>query len=257
MFYSSKCMIRIVRIAALILSVIFIPAACVSTVKFNSIDIGEQLLTGSLMKPEGNGPFPAIVMLHGCAGIEAVHNTWASRLKSWGYVTFIVDSFGPRGVGNVCKRGDSRVPPWMRALDARGARIYLEKLPFVDSERIVVMGWSHGGATTLKAMADTSFRAAIAFYPYCPRLQNLNAPLLILIGEKDDWTPAAECIKAVQLQKSSHEVLLKVYPGAYHSFDENGLVGGMLYFGHWLEYHPKATSDAIFQVKTFLAKHLK
>ncbi len=94
-------MIRIVRIAALILSVIFIPAACVSTVKFNSIDIGEQLLTGSLMKPAGNGPFPAIVMLHGCAGIEATHNTWASRLKSWGYVTLIVDSFGPRGVGNV------------------------------------------------------------------------------------------------------------------------------------------------------------
>ena len=59
------------------------------------------------------------------------------------------------------------------------------------------MGWSQGGATTLSVIdqkRDDPFRSAVAIYPYCNRmLFDLNAPLLILIGEKDDWTPDNMC----------------------------------------------------------------
>jgi dienelactone hydrolase len=99
----------------------------------------------------------------------------------------------------------------------------------VDAARIVVLGWSHGGSAVLAALnhrlgpQSLQARAAIAFYPGCspyarrPGLYLPVAPLLILIGELDDWTPATPC---VELAKWTPKVLVRVYPGSYHSFDD-------------------------------------
>jgi dienelactone hydrolase len=108
-------------------------------------------LKGNLYKPEGNGQFPAVVVLHGCAGIDYHFRAWAEQLKKWGYVALIVDSFSPRGVDRVC--GQSyRVPDLERAADAYGAATYLKQLPYVDSDKIGLMGFSHGGWTGLRAV---------------------------------------------------------------------------------------------------------
>ena len=102
----------------------------------------------------------------------------------------------------------------------------------------------------------TPFRAAVAFYPYCGRpMHNLNSPLLILIGEKDDWTLAENCLNNMPSEPTEHEVILKVYPGAYHAFDWEGM--DRLYKSHRLLYEPTAAQDSIIQAKSFLAKHLK
>jgi len=149
-----------------------------------------------------------------------------------------------------------------RVYDAYDAKTYLSGLPFVDRGRIAVLGWSHGGFTTLQALykkkADP-FRAAVAFYPSCRRmLTDLNAPLLILIGEADDWTPADRCVSMMPKVEGS-SVTLRVYPGAFHGFDTVGANskvrgrGGM----HRIEHHPKAEADSIIQVKGFFEKHLK
>lgn len=243
--------------------------ACASGVKFKGISAlpGKEVkLNGTLLKPEGNGPFPAVVLLHRCSGIKDWDYSWASRLKSWGYVAFIVDSFGPRGIAEAC--GYSADISFLdRALDAHSAKSYLAGLSFVDRNKIAVMGWSHGGVTTLSAINPNvcdflpppkkhPFRAAIAFYPRCSQqMDNLNAPLLILIGEKDDWTPADVCSMMLPKGNTKHEVILKIYQGAYHCFDCIGL--NNYYHGHFLSYHDKATSDSIVKVKQFLAKHLK
>jgi dienelactone hydrolase len=77
--------------------------------------------------------------------------------------------------------------------DAYAARSYLAGQPFVAAARIGLIGWSHGGITTLHAVDDVylsrlgndRLRAAIAFYPGCLiRLLRLNAPLLILIARR-------------------------------------------------------------------------
>jgi dienelactone hydrolase len=125
------------------------------------------------------------------------------------------------------------------------------------------MGWSHGGWTTISVVDQKSedpFRLAIAFYPYCNRtLIGFNAPLLILIGEKDDWTPAGMCTSRMGSVQTGHEVILKVYPDAYHGFDGEGLdmVAAGHDGGHRMLYNRAAAADAIIQVRTFLAKHLK
>jgi poly(3-hydroxybutyrate) depolymerase len=55
-------------------------------------------LRGLLFRPKGEGPFPAVVLLHGCRGIQPYQRDWAGKLAEWGYVALLVDSFGPRNV---------------------------------------------------------------------------------------------------------------------------------------------------------------
>jgi len=143
--------------------------------------VGDPLtLTGLLMKPKGDGPFPAVILLHECSGMyteiaDNRDNIWASRLVSWGYATLQVDSFGPRKETYVCDRPTSIIHPIDRRLDAYAGKTYMENQPYVDGKRIAVMGWSHGGWTTLFTVNNNfmngirtgPFKASIAFYPWC------------------------------------------------------------------------------------------
>lgn len=179
----------------------------------------------SVSKPDGRGPFPAIVVLHDCSGLgprsSGAPGRWAATLVERGYVVLIPDSFSTRGVPDgVCTSGSRRnnVSPDHRVQDALDTLGYAQRLPYVDAKRIGVMGGSHGGTTTLLTMGQRGFRAGVALYPRCSiaaQSYKPTAPLLILIGGLDDWTPAADCKRLV------NEVRLKVYPDAHHSFDSD------------------------------------
>ncbi len=99
------------------------------------------------------------------------------------------------------------------------------------------------------------FSAAVALYPWCEPLARLTAPLLVLVGEQDDWTPAARCRRHLPNASTAHEVTLKVYPEAYHLFDHPGT--NRRYAGHVMRYDATAAQDAIEQVRAFLAKHFR
>jgi dienelactone hydrolase len=227
--------------------------------------IGSSLeIPATLIKPEGAGPFPAVVIAHDCSGLgprsSGAPRRWADELVQQGYVVLMPDSFTPRGFPNgVCFiPGNQTVSVYgnVRAADAYGALAALRALPYVDGRRVGIMGGSHGGWTTLAAMfvpvdADDilagakrdGFAAAIALYPACaPRFGAWStsrfgsfgppasyagvyqpiAPLLILIGEKDDWTPAEPCRRLAEASRAAgYLVDIKVYPDAHHSFDSN------------------------------------
>lgn len=221
---------------------------------------------GVLEQPAGDGPFPAVVMLHGCGGPWPLRDEmWSRQLVDWGYVVLRLDSFGPRGFPEgICKQVSS-VSPLTRAEDAHAAKAYLKNLHIVDGSNIAVMGWSHGGMSALWAVQNTyvsdtvrpdPFKAAIAIYPWCePALYRVDSPLLLLIGELDDWTPASRCERMELKEPIVNDMSLKVYPGAWHDFDVPGLDKEVL--GHVLRYSPKAAEDAHARVKAFLSKHLK
>lgn len=89
-----------------------------------------------------DGPFPAVVFLHECAAIKSYQEVWAERFPSWGYVAFQVVSFGPRGILAICADLDlimNTVPKPTQ--DAYDAKTYLVGLPFIDRNRVGVMGW--------------------------------------------------------------------------------------------------------------------
>lgn len=237
---------------------------CTSIAEFKSLDTklnGEQqTLKGELTKPSGDGPFPAIVLLHGCSGPQPHYSEWIGRLQRWGYVSLMVNSFGPRGKSNICAPGKGHIiQPSRRAKDAYGAKLYLESLPFVDPNRIAVMGWSHGGMAVIEAVqinepSSKPFKAAISYYPRCTRLYILNSPLLVLIGEKDDWTPARLCKYYIKPKKGWPEIILKVYPAAHHAFDQPFMLN--YYMGHQVGYNPAAAVDSFKMVRVFLEKYL-
>lgn len=218
------------------------------------------IVSGHLSKPNGEGPYPAVVLLHGCDGIGAWNDEWQHRLTTWGYVVLDVDSFTPRGEDSICENV-SAVTSSIRALDAHGAKNYLVSLDYVDSVRIGVVGMSHGGTGVLSAVSAQTvsifdaFQAAVAFYPWCDELKEINAPLLTLIGAKDELTPASRCKETFSNVRSDHDVDLEIYPEAYHWFDLEGIDQELL--GHPLRYNADAASDAVMKVQKFLGQILQ
>ena len=251
-----------------------------------------------VQKPSGSGPFPAIVIAHDCSGLgpgsSGAPARWARELVSRGYVALIPDSFSTRGLPNgVCTEAGPRrnnATPAFRARDVYDTLAYARTLPYVDGKRVGLMGGSHGGSTTLAAMlapdSDTEplaaekragFRAGVALYPSCTATSRtwLNAsstyhpiaPLLILIGDKDDWTPAAPCeTLATVAQRAGYPVTLKIYPGAHHSFDSPNPIryvpqrinaNAPSGRGATTGGDPTAWADAIQQVARFFGENLK
>jgi dienelactone hydrolase len=226
-----------------------------------TLRVTADAIDGYLSKPEGNGPFAAIVYLHGCAGLsENVRKNIARLTTGWGYVSLAVDSFAPRGIKDQC----THLAPY-RLGDALAALSYLSRLSFVDSQRIAVVGSSQGAQVALKLAStyektfdlshDLKFIAAVAYYPPCGTItEDLMLPALILIGERDDWTPARDCElwTTWQLNRGAPAKLV-VYPGAYHAFDVSALADGMERFGHWLKYDASATAASVQEMQSFLA----
>jgi dienelactone hydrolase len=272
-------------IGALLLAV-SAPALAAETAAFPSLDSpvtgGKPTeLRGLLMKPDGSGPFPAIVALHGCGGLfkegalVAREAAWAKLLTAHGYVVLFPDSFGPRGVTRDC---EGNVRAWAeRSYDAYGALRYLQAQSFIVGERIGVMGWSHGGGAVIFAIAPDSvarpadlpkgdFRAAIAFYPaWCWRLSTdwkPDIPFLLEIGAEDDSIQPAPCIERAESARASGAPMqIKVYDNAVHDFDWPGDTlhtitspsGKAAHYG----VNEDARADALTRVLAFFDARLK
>lgn len=210
-------------------------------------------IPAAVERPEGAGPFPAVVILHDCSGVgprsSGAPARWSRELVARGYMVVVPDSFTTRGrPDGVCTDASparADVSPSRRVHDAYAALAYARSLPYVDGRRVGLMGGSHGGTTTLQAMTAPEsagealaaekrggFLAAVALYPSCrvplgrwggdAGVYRAIAPVLILIGDKDDWTPAEPCRRlAASALPADPPVAIRVYPGAHHSFDSD------------------------------------
>jgi dienelactone hydrolase len=275
------------RIAAFILAAIMAgtgPAAP-ATPAPEPVEIahGEQKLKAFLYRPEGNGPFPAVVALHGCDGLAGRrsplgrrYRDWGERLVAAGFVVLFPDSFGSRKLGAQCSVGERSLRSGReRVGDVETARRWLQEHAYVAPERISLLGWANGAVAALwtvrpRAVKDgkPDFRSAVALYPGCRRLRDTawsaRLPTLILAGAKDDWTPANLCEQMVaDARGRSAKTAIVVYPGAYHNFDHPNLplqqrTGIALATGAAGRVHvgtdPAARNDAFKRVPEWLAR---
>ncbi|MDR9777136.1 dienelactone hydrolase family protein [Rhizobium hidalgonense] len=219
-------------------------------------------LLGYLSRPQGGGPFPAVVILHGCDGLRlSIKELWPQRLVQWGYAVLVVDSFTTRNIQDTCQ---SPLPD--RVFDAYGALNFLSQQGFVDIGRVALMGFSAGGTATLEGtkiegneqLMDRKFKAAVAYYPVCAASQgDATVPILILTGDRDNWSPAERCRKRLaRLSDDSPPIELTIYKGTYHDFDAPEFTVGRKVLGHIEKYNPDAAEKSIRSVYIFLRKYL-
>jgi dienelactone hydrolase len=196
-------------------------------------------LKAALFRPEGPGPFAAVIGLHNCTGLlnrrgelGARYRDWGQRLAKADIAVLLPDSHGSRGLGNQCgiRRRALRVER-ERVADAETARLWLQQQKWVVPGRVSLLGWSNGGIAALWAVRMRShagpgpdYRSAVALYPGCRRLANVawsaRVPTLILMGRADDQSSAAICQHMVAGARGrSARVSIHVYPGAHHDFD--------------------------------------
>lgn len=272
----------------LVLSIVSLETAAAmpggpDTVKFPSAEAATEL-TGFLYRPDGAGPFPAVIMLHGRSGayssrsrgtytaetLSLRHRMWGEFWRDRGYVVLLVDSFGPRGYPEGFPRHSYAQRPAavserdVRPADAYAGLRFLAQRSDVDRQRIGVFGWSNGAMTLLHALgrdlsgdgALPGFRAGIALYPGC-RAQlreagyTLRAPLLLLIAGDDEEVAPEPCRELGDtLRERGAPIEFVVYPGAHHAYDDPGKTR---------QSHPpnrQALEDTLRRAESFFAKHL-
>ncbi|GMO43840.1 dienelactone hydrolase family protein [Bradyrhizobium sp. TM233] len=204
------------------------------------IPLASGVLHAQLYKPEGAGPFPAVIALHGCGGLGSHsdpvlphYREWAERLLRAGNAVLLPDSYGSRELGPQCRVKEMHVKARReRVTDIAASRAWLMKQSWVARDRVSLMGWANGASALLWAVRPQSaarevgpdFRAAIAFYPDCRISAGLGwstrVPTLVLIGANDDVSSPPACRQMVEgAHGRSALARIVVYPGAYHDFD--------------------------------------
>lgn len=260
------------------------------------LSMAPQALRGTLYWPDGSpaasahgaaAGVPAVVMLHGCGGAYTRQGEASARFAMWGhllaehgYAALLVDSFGARGLREICTTSLKKRPlkEAERVGDAYAALQYLRQLPGIDRQRIALMGWSNGAGVTLDAIRHKphevdGFQAAVAFYPGCTTRNRKAdsfmpyAPLQLFIGEADDWTPAEPCV-ALTKTAQAHGAPMRIvtYPATYHDFDNPALTGKRLRTdvpdgtnpgqGTTIAPNPQASADAQTRTLAFLQEVL-
>ena len=185
---------------------------------------------------------PAVLLFHGCGGVRPSLQRRAREFVEEGYVAIIVDSLTGRGIDwqRVCSGlemfGDQRAAEDLVGLE------YARQHPQVDSDRLFIVGYSHGGWAVLEGLASNGtlprglsdspaeplagLRAAITWYPYCGIATRFSAgwespiPVLMLLAAKDQITPHEPSTEVARRQmQAGQPVEWTVFACVGHGFD--------------------------------------
>ena len=232
------------RLIALFLTLMMSAAHAAPASQQVDIPLSSGVLHAQLYKPEGEGPFPTVIALHGCGGLgnhsEPVlprYRDWALRLRKAGNAVLWPDSYGSRELGPQCRVKEMHIKARReRVGDIAASRAWLMKQNWVARDRVSLIGWANGASALLWAVRPQSaardlgpdFRAAIAFYPDCRISAGLGwstrVPTLVLIGANDDVASPPACRQMVAgAYGRSALARIVVYPGAYHDYDRANL----------------------------------
>ncbi len=260
------------------------------TVNFNSLDgtVLKALVFHPATLNNSQVSRGTVVALHGCGGLYATvgsrkgqlnarHQAMADLLVAEGYSVVFPDSFTPRGETDLCtqKIGSRKIDQTERRADVLGTLAWVAAQPWAQPGRIALLGWSHGGSAVLSGTdatrADVRSQAvqpaiAVAFYPGCAAAVKSgykpSAPLVLMLGEKDDWTPPGPCVALGQAVGAE----VNLFADSYHDFDNpvgevrlrkdvpNGVNPGQ---GVHVGANPVAREQAYGRLKVVLAKALK
>jgi dienelactone hydrolase len=195
----------------------------------------KTVIFGTLALPrKAAGPLPAMVIVHGSGGVSHDREFWwADHMNDIGVAAFVVDSFTPRNIRETAT-DQSQLSTAANVADALAALRLLATHPGLDRQRIGVIGFSKGGQVALYTALEplrravigdqTRFAVHVPLYPYCNDWyvseHVTGAPMLMLLGGRDNYTPPGPCQEYAQWFRSKGaDVSVIVYANAYHGFD--------------------------------------
>ncbi len=189
---------------------------------------------GELRLPPGTARVPAVILVHGSAGVGANVDRWARELNGIRVAAFLLDCFSGRDIVQTVT-DQSQLGNLCLIVDAYRALELLSKHPRIDASRIVLMGFSRGGSVALYASlsrfqrmygrAGLEFTAYIPFYPQCNTVflddeQVSDRPIRLFHGTADNYVSIEPCRRYVErLRRAGKDVQLTEYPQAHHAFD--------------------------------------
>jgi dienelactone hydrolase len=203
-------------------------------------------VVGDLYMPASpTGAVPALILKHSSGGLTGADGdnvrAWAKTLTGWGVAAFVVDTFGPRGVGSTVTN-QSQLPQWADLADSFNALKVLAADPRIDKSRIGIMGWSRGGTIAMLTALETArravidrdgpkFAAHIVFYGSASTqfrdTATDGAPMLFFHGAADNYVSVAPTKEfADWAQSMGDPVTFITYPDTYHEFDVAGGFSG-------------------------------
>ena len=214
-----------------------------------------------LLKPDGQGPFPAVMMVSGCSGFntplgKSHYDRVQARLRDVGFVVLRVDYLAARG-HTKCDGGV--VPVADAARDVKAVASYLRSQPYVKSNSVNALGWSYGGAIVLAALSESAQAAVdtvIAYYPSCQRIRPWisSTPVLVLFGDNDNVVSLDKCEQILSELPNPGTVELHTYPDAFHAFDFKGLPDKTEYRFGTIGYNETAAKAAWNEVQKFIKR---
>jgi len=241
-----------------------VPDVNISFVKFQSPDLtkppGTMLtIQGKLSVPRHaarpqddrgqRGKLPAVLILHGSAGVDSRGDFYEAALNDAGIATLQIDMWQARGYN---APGQRPAAIYLTYPDAFSALAFLSQQPNIDAARIGVLGFSWGGLVSMGAAErlysstygnGLTFKAHVAHYPVCYAWNNTalfaklgltpaqfgvqwinltGAPVLIEVGTKDGYDNSSapcEALAASVNPSNGRVVRVNAYPGATHAWD--------------------------------------
>ena len=211
-----------------------------------------------IARPKGPGPFPAVLLLHGCQGLDGFLTVSADRLVAHGFIGVALDALGPHGMQTACdgnSDGDE-------AGAARATLAWLRTQPYVAADRLAIVGFSMGADAALTLIdshgsgAPAGLRAVAAYYPSCEDREGLpTVPLTIFDGDADKVAPFAPCAAMVRAGVAAGKpVTITTYPGATHGFDVPG--PDRMFYDQPIHFDSAAATDSALQTLRFLMRYL-
>ena len=223
------------------------------TVSYKS---GDETVQGVLYTPAGDGPFPAIIVIHEWWGLNDWVKEQGAKLAGEGYVALAVDLYR----GKVASTPDlahelARGLPEDRAKrDLHAAFVFLAAQPNVKKDRIGAIGWCMGGGYSLDvALQEPGLAADVINYGHLATdrdaLKKINAPILGIFGAQDRGIAPEDVKKFEQaLKEMGKKIDVTIYPDAGHGFENPNNKAG---------YRADDAADAWKRTLNFLASTLK
>ncbi len=218
-----------------------------------SFQSGNRQLEGYMARPEGDGPFPGIVVIHEISGLNENMKDITRRFVEQGYVALAVDLFAGRNRAICMFRVMSGL--LLNSLDNRSIHdlkavlSFLSEQPGVDDARLGAVGYCMGGSFLIAwACTDDRLKAIAPYYAVNPRPLKAVARLCPVVGsypDKDFTTSAGQKLD-VELDRYNVPHDIKIYPGAKHSFFNDTI----------RNYNESAAQDSWRRVLAFFEEHL-